>query len=247
MDNIILELRDVNFSATNESILTNINLKIVKDTFVAIIGRSGSGKSTLLKIMAGLQVPDSGNVIINNCDITDFGYEEMIPVRKKIGYAFQDAALISNLSIKENLMLGLDFHFPKLTRWDKERMVRKILDRMMILHTFDSRPAELSLGEKKIISIARSMVIEPEILFLDEPFAFIDISISKMIKNIIKEYSDKESTTVICVTNSRVLINELADHIMIIDNGNITLNSSKESIMNTDKDERPQLINDILG
>ncbi|HPO49878.1 MAG TPA: ATP-binding cassette domain-containing protein [Spirochaetota bacterium] len=247
MEDIVLELKEVGLSHGEEAILNSVNLKIVKDTFVSVIGRSGSGKTTLLKVMAGLQVPDEGKIIIFDKDITNFGYDEMIPVRKKIGFAFQDAALLSNLSIKENLMLGLDFHFPEKPKEEKETKIRKMLDRMMLLHTISQRPAELSMGEKKMISLARAMLIEPELLFLDEPFAFIDISVTKMITRFIKEYSDKEFTTVICVTNSKSLINDIADNIILIDNGKIVLNSSKEAIENTPKDDRPQIINDILG
>jgi len=247
MKETILEIQNLNFSTSGEQILKDINLKIIKDTFAIVVGSSGSGKSTLLKVMAGLQVPDNGKIIIDNCDISNFGYEEMIPIRKKISFAFQDAALISNLSIKENLILGLDFYFTNYTKKDKEDKVKKILDKMMILHTLDTRPAELSLGEKKIISIAKALVVEPEILFLDEPFAFIDITKSKMIRNIIKEYADKKSTTVVCVTNSRVLINDLGEHILLIEDGKITLDTTKEDLIKKERNERPQLINDILA
>lgn len=247
MDEIVLKLDNVYLSSNDGFILSNINTEIIKDSFVSVIGRSGSGKTSLLKVMAGLQVPDDGKVIIFNKDIGDYGYEEMLPIRKKIGFAFQDSALLSNLSIKENLTLGLDFHFSNLSRQDKDTKVRKMLDKLMLLHTLNQRPAELSLGEKKLISIARAMITDPDILFLDEPFAFIDISVAKMVTNFIREYADKENTTVICVTNSRTLINDLADYIILIENGNIVLNSTKEKINSTEKNERPQIINDILG
>ena len=143
MKETILEIQNLNFSTSGEQILKDINLKIIKDTFAIVVGSSGSGKSTLLKVMAGLQVPDNGKIIIDNCDISNFGYEEMIPIRKKISFAFQDAALISNLSIKENLILGLDFYFTNYTKKDKEDKVKKILDKMMILHTLDTRPGNI--------------------------------------------------------------------------------------------------------
>ena len=244
---IILSLKNVYFETDSYDILSDVSLTIRRDTFVNIVGKSGSGKSTLLKVMSGLQIPDSGVVELFGRNIMDLDYDGMLPFRKRMGFAFQDAALLSNLSIKENLLLPLSFYNKRMPKHEKEEKIENMLAKIFMSNSINLRPAQLSIGEKKLISIARAMIIEPAILFLDEPIVYMDATMAKSMINLIKEYSNKEETTVICVANSKNIITELADNLILIDNGKIVMSGTKNDILSMESDKRPEIINDVLN
>jgi ABC-type transporter Mla maintaining outer membrane lipid asymmetry ATPase subunit MlaF len=247
MKDSIITLKNVGFKYDDNVILNDVNLDIKTDTFTVIIGHSGSGKSILMKIMATLLYPDTGNVRIFGEDVTGYEYMKLVPVKKRIGYAFQDGALLSNLSVEENLLLPLDFHYKEIGRKEKLEKIYDFLKKLMIENTMHQRPAQLSSGEKKIISIVRAMIVEPEILFLDEPLAFMDATIAKTIIVLINEYAIKENTTVVCVSNSKRIILDNSEEIAILDNGKILIHEKKETIIGMDPEKRHTIINDILG
>lgn len=247
MNENIIELKNVNFTNVNYKVLDDINLKIKKNTFTTIIGKSGSGKSTLLKIMAGILTPDNGIVKIKNKDINNIDEKENIALKKEIGFVFQDVALLSNLSIKENLALPLEFHFKNMTKDEIEDKIVKILNKVTMLESLNERPAQLSLGEQKLVGIARAMITEPDILYLDESLASIDPTIFKKMLKLIGEYSELENTTIIAVTHSKNMILKLSDRIILIDNKTIIIDKLKTSILKMSEKERPEIINDIFG
>ena len=243
----VLELENIYFSNENYLVLDNISLDIKLNTFNCIVGRSGAGKSTLLKIMAGLLTPNMGRVIINNNDITKLFEKDYLRLRRRIGFAFQDAALISNLSIKENLILPLKYRFKNITEKQIEKRVGEIIEKISLEDSLYLRPAQLSHGEQKLVSIMRAIITEPELLFLDEPLTSIDATLGKRIIQIINEYSIKEWTTVIIVTHSKNLIADNATNLFLIEDKKISYHLDKDEIQNIKIDNLPQLLKDIFS
>jgi ABC-type multidrug transport system ATPase subunit len=246
MKDSIIKLTDVGYRYDDIELLSGIDLDIKTDTFTVIIGHSGAGKSILLKIMASLLQPASGKVEIFGEDITDYDYKRLMPFKKRIGFAFQDGALLSNLSVEENLMLPLDFRFKDAGKNEKLDRIHIYLKKLMLEDAIRQRPAQLSSGEKKIISIVRAMIIEPEILFLDEPLAFMDATLAKALIGLIEDYSSRDNTTVVCVSNSKRIIMDHSEEIVIIDRGKISMHESKDGVLNMDPGKRNVIINDII-
>lgn len=246
MKQLSVRLKNVTFKNNNFLVLNDISLEIEKNTMTSIVGRSGAGKSTLLKIMAGLFLPTSGTVEINGKDYYKLDDEERIELRKKVSFVFQNSALISNLSIKENLLLPLNFHYKNLSTALQDKKVSEVLEQVGMADSIYNRPAQLSAGEQKLVSIARALITDPEMIFFDEPLGSLDATISKKILKIIKEYATLEKTTVIIVTYSRDVIIELGDKIMLLDKKKVTMNTDKNNIFTLSDDQMPEIIKDIF-
>ena len=185
MKKVVLTLKDISFSNNNNLILENLSLDIEQNTLTTIIGKSGSGKSTLAKIMAGLIIPTKGTLTIWGQDYYQISDKEKVDIRKRISFVFQNAALISNLSIKENLILPLNFHYPEMIKKEQGELVERMLEQVGMLKVINGRPAQLSIGEQKLVAIARALITKPELLFLDEPLGSLDATITRKLMDII--------------------------------------------------------------
>jgi phospholipid/cholesterol/gamma-HCH transport system ATP-binding protein len=242
----VIELKNVLFTNDDYTVLENINLSIYKNTFTTIIGKSGAGKTSLLKLIAGIYYPDKGEVKIFSNNLNVLTSQEMISLRKKMGFVFQDSALISNLSIKENLMLPLSYHEYNISVKDKNEVILDALDKINLTDTLDQRPAQLSLGEQKLIAMARAMILKPEILFLDEPLAYLDELNMKKVLFLIEEYFKNHNATVIAVSNIKSIVNMLSERIILIDNKTILINDYVLEIKKSDRFALPELLNEIF-
>jgi ABC-type lipoprotein export system ATPase subunit len=245
MNSVLLELKDVNFYNDDYQVLKNINLKININENTAIIGKSGSGKSTLLKLISGIISPTNGSIIVNQFT-TDNDLDSVI-FRKNIGFVFQDGALISNLNIKENLELPLKFKFPYISKNEMENKIIYLLERINLKEALYERPAHLSHGEIKLISIARSIITKPNILFMDEPLTFLDASNSKLVIEILKEYIQNNNATLIFVTNLKSIIQNIAERIILIEDKTINFDNYMNNIKNFDRNKLPKLLDDIIN
>ena len=174
-----------------QDVLTNINLDIEKGDIVVILGISGCGKTTFLKILAGLLKPTSGEIIINNKKITS--------PHHSISYIFQQPCLLPWLNIKENIIFGCKIRKDKKNL--NERVAKYI--ELMGLEKFEKAyPAHLSVGMAQRVAFARSLINNPEILLLDEPFTALDFYNRKKLQSALLKYWKKEKFTVIFVTHS---------------------------------------------
>ncbi len=242
----IITLENVSFKNDNYTVLENVNVEIEIDRFTAVIGKSGAGKSTLIKIMAGLVEPTAGNVKIYGVDMTDYDSPQVNRIKKKIGFSFQDSALLSNLSIRENLALPLKYYFKNMTEKRMTERIEELLDKVSLLDSQFLRPAQLSFGEQKLASIIRSMTTNPEILFLDEPLTSIDATLSKKVLALIKDYSKNEWTTVIIVTHSPELIINEAKKIIVIEDKVIKLETTPKELLAGGRVDGMEIVNDMF-
>lgn len=214
----ILNVKNLNKVYGKEDIkvkaLSNINLEINKGEFVVIVGKSGSGKSTLLHIMAGIETPTSGDVIINNISISSLNERERSLLRKeKIGLIFQSYNLIPVLTVEENINL------PTINTNNKsDEYVNELMD---LLHISDRKthlPSQLSGGQQQRVAIARALINKPAIIFADEPTGNLDTKTESEVLQLLKESQKKYNQTIIMITHN-IDIAKYADKVIKIEDG----------------------------
>jgi len=247
MKKVVLTLKDISFSNNNNLILENLSLDIEQNTLTTIIGKSGSGKSTLVKIMAGLIIPTKGTLTMWGQDYYQISDKEKVDIRKRISFVFQNAALISNLSIKENLILPLNFHYPEMEKKEQGELVERMLEQVGMLKAINGRPAQLSIGEQKLVAIARALITKPELLFLDEPLGSLDATITRKLMDIIYMYSKHDWTTVVIVTYSKEIITGICNRIMFLKDHKIKFNMPKNKVLSLPENEMPDIITNMLN
>jgi phospholipid/cholesterol/gamma-HCH transport system ATP-binding protein len=228
----IIELKDIRASSGKYEIINGVSLSLDAGRFMVIMGPSGSGKSTILKVAAGLIIPDEGEVLFRGRSLDDMTDAENLDFRKRSGFVFQDAALWSNQSIYDNLLLPLKVHKKWLSTNEADAVIREITEKLGYTEPLGARPADLSTGEQKLIGLARVLVHEPELIFMDEPTASIDEIARGRIFSILRELKERR-VSVIIVTHSSYLASHFADDLAVIDMGKIAAIGSYESIVNS--------------
>ncbi|MCX7735690.1 MAG: ABC transporter ATP-binding protein [Candidatus Kapabacteria bacterium] len=204
-------------------VLKGINLSLSQGEIVILLGKSGSGKSTLLNLISGIDLPDKGEIIVDDLKITEQSeHNRTLYRRKKIGFIFQFFNLIPTLTVEENLLLPYELNF-KNTNGFKEK-ANELLEEVGLLSRWKSYPDILSGGEQQRIAIARALIHNPDIILADEPTGNLDYENGKAVINLLDNLVRKNNKTLIMATHSREVIG-IADRILQIKDGSIqTLN-----------------------
>lgn len=209
---IIIEQVSKNFG--NFQALDRINLEVKQGTLVALLGPSGSGKSTLLRAIAGLEPPDSGSIIINGRDTTH------LDIRKRnIGFVFQHYALFKHLNVRQNIAFGLELR-KKSAQLTKQR-VEELLELIQLQGLANRYPSQLSGGQRQRVALARALAVDPEVLLLDEPFGALDAKVRKELRAWLRKLHDEVHVTSVFVTHDQEEAMEVADEIVIMNQGRI--------------------------
>ena len=215
-----IEFRDVHLAFDERKVLDGLSFKVMKGETKIILGGSGCGKSTTIKLVLGLLKPDSGRILVDGEDITDFSEVEMMRVRKKIGMVFQEGALFDSLSVYDNVAFRL--HEQGVPEEEVEPEVRRMLRFVNLEDAIDKMPIELSGGMRRRVGIARALVGGPKIVMFDEPTAGLDPPTSRTICELAIKLRDLEDVSSIFVThemnNVRYLTSEYA---VVNDDGEI--------------------------
>jgi phospholipid/cholesterol/gamma-HCH transport system ATP-binding protein len=214
----IVELRDVRKSFDTNEVLRGISFTLDKGTTLAVMGGSGSGKTVLLRIVAGLIRPDAGQVSLFGTRIERMREEAMLPLRRRTGFVFQGAALFDSLSVFENVAYPLREHTTLTTGQITDR-VHRFLFLVGLPGTDDVLPAALSGGMRKRVGIARALVMEPEVVFFDEPTAGLDPTNARLVGELIAELRTGVCDTAIVVTHDTDFADMVADRIAILHRG----------------------------
>lgn len=200
-------------------VLKEIDLEIKQGEFVAIMGKSGAGKSTLLYQISLLDLPTSGEISIGNVDILSLSETQRTDFRlRKLGYIFQDYALVPELTAEENVAIPLLMQ--GMNRPDALEQARTIIDNIDMVGKYTNRPNQLSGGQQQRISIARAIVQEPEILFADEPTANLDSASSEQVIELMHQLHQK-GQTIVMVTHEPEYT-KYCDRVIYLDDGRIT-------------------------
>lgn len=202
-------------STNSITILDQLHAEVKKSEVVAILGKSGSGKSTLLSLLAGLDKPDQGQILIDGIDITKLSYKDLIDYRaKKIGIVFQQFYLVSHLTAYENLALPLDI----LNRSYTDAEIKSYLDAVGIGHRAHHSPNELSGGESQRLAIARALITRPELLLADEPSGSLDTETGQQVMKMFFEQIRANKTTTLLVTHDTSIADQ-CDRVLRLEKG----------------------------
>lgn len=201
----IIEVKDVckvfGSKENSNTVLDNVSLDIEKGEFVSLMGESGSGKSTLLYLIGGLDKPTSGNICIDGKDINTIKEKELAILRRKdIGFVFQFYNLVQNLTVEENIMLPVIMDGRKEKDY-KERL-EEILDVVGLKEKRKALPNQLSGGQQQRVSIARAIILSPEVILADEPIGNLDSKSGEDVMNLFKTINKEEGITILQVTHS---------------------------------------------
>lgn len=223
-------------------ILDGVDLTVRKGEIMVIMGGSGSGKSTLLRHLLGLKKPTSGVVRLLGKDLTKIGRKELYQLRREMGVAFQGGALFGSMSVRENVELPLREH----TKLDDNtiRIMARIKLEVMNLAGFDDlMPSELSGGMIKRAALARAVVMDPKLLFFDEPSAGLDPVVSAELDELILKLRNALDITIVVVTHELDSAFKIADRITMLDHGKVIFQGSVDEIRNSDNDRVQNMIN----
>ncbi len=237
-----IEIIDLRKSFGEKQILKGVNLKIEKGITLVIIGRSGCGKSVLLKHIIGLLKPDSGDILIEDKNITGMNEKQIFEVRKKFGFLFQGAALFDSMNVEENIGLALKENTTMPKREIAEVVAEK-LELVGLPNIQNMKPSDLSGGMKKRVSLARSLATNPEYILYDEPTTGLDPEMSDQIDELIKELANKLSVTSIVVTHDIFSVYDVADEVAMMHEGKIYFHGTPNELINTND----RLIRDFLN
>ncbi|HFI0081922.1 TPA: amino acid ABC transporter ATP-binding protein [Streptococcus suis] len=207
----MLELRNLTKRFGNKQIFSNYDLVIPEGKIVAIVGQSGGGKTTLLRMLAGLEIIDSGTLIYNGQTLP----LEELEKRYLLGFVFQDFQLFPHLSVLENLILS-PIKTQNMSRSDAEDKARKLLDTLGLANHATAYPFSLSGGQKQRVALARAMMIDPEIIGYDEPTSALDPELRKEVEKLILE-NRATGITQIVVTHDMQFAENIADEIIKIE------------------------------
>jgi len=222
-----IEVRNLNkrFGAT--VVCDNLNLDIPAGELVALLGPSGSGKTSLLRIIAGLEVPDSGSVRFHGEDATHTDVRD-----RNVGFVFQHYALFGHMTIFENVAFGLRVR-PKSTRPSDAEIKSKVTQLLKLVQLdwiADRYPHQLSGGQRQRIALARALAVEPKVLLLDEPFGALDAKVRKELRRWLRRLHDEVHVTSVFVTHDQEEAMEVADRVVVMNQGRIEQQGTPDEV-----------------
>lgn len=236
MNEPIIRINDLTASYGEQTVLEDITADIFPEEITVILGPSGCGKTTLLKNILRLEYPTKGYVEICGKNITGMSEDEYEAMLRRIGVLFQGGALLNSINLYENISIPLEQH-TKLPADLRDRIIRVKLELVNLHKALFHLPSELSGGMKKRAGLARAIVLDPELLFCDEPSAGLDPVTSASLDELILDLKKQLKMTVVIVTHELASIHRIADKIIFLDKGKMLFSGTIEEAKNSGIEE----------
>jgi phospholipid/cholesterol/gamma-HCH transport system ATP-binding protein len=234
----VVEIRGLEKSFGDLDVLKGVDLDLFREENLVVLGKSGSGKSVLIKIMVGLLKQDSGSLKVFGQDVANLKKKELNELRLKIGFSFQNSALYDSMTVRENMEFPLVRNEKNLTRKDINARIEELLDSVGLPQTINQMPSELSGGQKKRIGIARTLILNPEIMLYDEPTAGLDPITCGDINNLILEVRERYKTSSIVITHDLACAKQTGDRMAVLLDGQFDAVGTFEEVFPNAEDER---------
>ncbi|WP_395044398.1 ABC transporter ATP-binding protein [Flavobacterium sp.] len=218
---LVIEIKNLKKSFGNLNVLNDISLELYKEENLVVLGKSGSGKSVLIKCIARLLKTDNGTINVLGSEVTQLKTNELNEVRKKIGFLFQSGALYDSMTVKENLEFPLKRIKKELTDAEVDAKVKETLENVGLQDVLYKMPSELSGGMRKRISLARTIIIDPEIMLYDEPTTGLDPVTANEISELINDIQKKYKTSSIIITHDIECVRTVANRIIMLKDGDV--------------------------
>ncbi|MDN5287545.1 MAG: ATP-binding cassette protein [Mucilaginibacter sp.] len=234
--NAVISIRGLKKSFEDYAVLRGIDLDLYQGENLVVLGRSGTGKSVLIKIISGLLKPDEGEITVLGHNLAHITEEQLQELRIRIGFSFQNSALYDSMTVRKNLEFPLVRNRKGITRKEINTSVETVLEAVGLSHTINQMPAELSGGQRKRIGIARTLILNPEIMLYDEPTAGLDPITCIEINDLINEVQQRYNTSSIIITHDLTCAKQTGDRISMLLDGQFQRTGTFDEVFNTTDD-----------
>lgn len=233
-NNPVISIRGLQKSFGDYHVLRGIDLDIFQGENLVVLGRSGTGKSVLIKLISGLLRQDEGTINVLGNNVLTLTDKELQKLRIRIGFSFQNSALYDSMTVRKNLEFPLVRNRKGITRKDIDKAVEEVLDGVGLTQAINQMPSELSGGQRKRIGIARTLILNPEIMMYDEPTAGLDPITCIEINDLINEVQQRYHTSSIIITHDLTCAKTTGDRIAMLLDGQFQRVGSFDQIFETD-------------
>jgi phospholipid/cholesterol/gamma-HCH transport system ATP-binding protein len=238
----VIRTQNLSKAFKNNVVLKDVTIAVPDKSIYAIIGQSGTGKSVLIKTILGMMRPDGGKVWFRDTELTALDRNERLVQRRNFGYSFQNAALFDSMTVGENLAFPLREVLHIKNRAETARKISELLDWIELPGIESKRPDELTGGMRKRIGVARALILEPEVLFFDEPTTGLDPVLSETINNLVIRVNREFNITCVMITHDIPAAFRIAERIAFLDQGLIIAEGSPAEIAASDH----QMVRDFI-
>ncbi|HCX99951.1 MAG TPA: ABC transporter ATP-binding protein [Bacteroidales bacterium] len=230
----VIEINNLSKSFDNQEVLKDVSLKLFNGENLVVLGKSGSGKSVLIKCIVRLLSSDGGSINVLGQDVTVLQREELNELRKEIGFLFQSGALYDSMTVKQNLEFHLKRIKKGLTKKEISEKIAEVLENVGLPDAQNKMPSQLSGGMRKRISLARTIVVDPQIMLYDEPTTGLDPVTSDEISLLINEVQEKYKTSSIIITHDIACARTNANRVIMLKEGKVYLEGSLKMFEKSD-------------
>lgn len=217
----VVDIKELKKSFGGNHVLKDITLQLKKGENLVVLGKSGTGKSVLIKCLVGLIDADDGILKVLEKNVLDLPAGELNELRKKIGFLFQSGALYDSMTVRENLEFPVRRQLKSKSKEEIEELVLEALENVGLADAIDKMPSELSGGMRKRISLARTLILKPQIMLYDEPTTGLDTITSREISDLILKIQQKYQTSSIIITHDMECARIVADRVIVLKDGKI--------------------------
>lgn len=229
----VIEIKNLKKSFDGKEVLKGINLTVTKGENVVVVGKSGQGKSVTIQCIAGMITPDDGSIKVLGQEINELDDDALKAVRIRMGFLFQHAALYDSMTVRENLAFPLRAALKIKDRAEIEKRSIDALEAVGLADAIDKMPADLSGGQRKRMGLARTLIVNPEIILYDEPTTGLDTITSKEISQLIMDIRKRYGASSIIITHDMACARKTADRIIIMNDGQYIAEGSYTELENS--------------